>query len=117
MVMILNVPIQVFAVRTLTNGWAIVRRTIVLLVVYSLVIDLMRGVLPVGGISDDRLLNTIFGGIVTGLASGLVYRVGGTFGGTSTLALILQKRLGLPMSSTFLYTDMAVVGLAAWCLA
>ncbi|MCS6836286.1 MAG: YitT family protein [Anaerolineae bacterium] len=113
MVLILNIPIQIFAIRTLANGWTIVWRTIVLLVVYSLVIDLMRDVLPVGGISDDRLLNTIFGGIVTGIASGIVYRVGGTFGGTSTLALILQKRLGLPMSSTFLYTDMAVVGLAA----
>lgn len=113
MVLLLNIPIQIYAARTLPNGIQTVLRTVYLLIVYSAVVDLLRPFIPNSGISDDRLLNTIFGAVVSGIATGLVYRVGGTFGGTSTLSLILQKRFGLPMSSTFLYTDMAVVGVAA----
>ncbi len=63
-------------------------------------------------VSDDRLLNALFGGAVGGIASGLVYRAGATYGGTSTLARIIQNRTGTPMSSTLLYTESALIALA-----
>jgi uncharacterized membrane-anchored protein YitT (DUF2179 family) len=66
----------------------------------------------VGAVSSDRLLNALFGGIVGGIASGLVYRSGATYGGTSTIARIIQNRTGTPMSSTLLYTETALIALA-----
>ena len=54
----------------------------------------------------------MFGGILGGIAGGLVYRAGGTFGGTSTLARILQRRLGTSLNNTYLYTDTLVIVLA-----
>ncbi|MEL7233689.1 MAG: YitT family protein, partial [Chloroflexota bacterium] len=61
------------------------------------------------GFSDDRLLNSLFGGILGGVGGGIVFRTGTNFGGTSVLALILQRKFGLPLSQTFLYVDTFIV--------
>lgn len=106
-----NIPIQLLAWRRL-GGWRVVARTVYVLVVYSLAIDLLAPYFPASGISDDRLLNALFGGILGGIGGGLIYRAGGTFGGTSTLARILQSRTGTSFSATYLYTDTLVVLLA-----
>ncbi len=111
MVLLLNIPIQMLAYRML-GGWRIVLKTIYVVGVYSLAIDVLAPYLPAHGITNDRLLSAIFGGILGGIAGGLVYRAGGSFGGSSTLALILQKKLGTAFNATYLYTDGLVVTLA-----
>lgn len=110
-VLIGNIPVQILALRTL-GGWRVVARTVYVLIVYSIAIDQLGFYFPSMAISDDRLLNAVFGGILGGIGGGLIYRAGGTFGGTSTLARILQSRLGTPLGSTYLYTDTLVVLLA-----
>ena len=109
MIFILNIPIQILAYRMLPGGWQVIARTLYVLVVYTVSIDFFSQYVPVTGLSDDRLLNALFGGVLGGISGGLVFRQGGTFGGTSTLALILQRRTGTPMSTTYLYTDTAVI--------
>ncbi len=111
MILVGNIPIQLLAMRLL-GGWQVVARTLYVVVVYSLAIDLTAPYLPAEAITDDRLLSAIFGGILGGIAGGLIYRAGGTFGGTSTVARILQNRFGLALSSTYLYTDSLIVLLA-----
>ncbi len=111
MVLLLNIPIQILAYRML-GGWRIVLKTAYVVAIYSLAIDVLAPYLPASGITNDRLLSALFGGILGGIAGGLVYRAGGSFGGSSTLALILQKKLGTAFNSTYLYTDGLVVTLA-----
>lgn len=106
-----NIPVQLLALRML-GGWRVVARTVYVVVIYSVAIDQLNLYFPTMAISDDNLLNAIFGGILGGIGGGLTYRAGGTFGGTSTLARILQNRLGTPLGSTYLYTDTFVVLLA-----
>lgn len=106
-----NIPIQLLAYRML-GGWRVVARTIYFLVLYSLAIDLLIPYFPAGGVTDDRLLNAVFGGIIGGIAGGLIYRAGGTLGGTSTIARVLQNKLGTSLNNTYLYTDTGVVVLA-----
>lgn len=113
MILIGNIPIQLLAYRML-GGWQIVLRTVYVLVLYSITVDLFVPYLPALGITDDKLLNTLYGGIVGGVAGGLIYRAGGTLGGTSTLARILQNRLGTSLNNTYLYTDSLVVILAGF---
>ncbi len=109
MTMIMNVPILYIGYRMLPGGWRTTLRTIYVVVVLSVSIDLLTYVLPTTGYTDDRFLNALFGGIVGGIAGGIVYRGGVNFGGTSTLSLIIQRRFGLPLSSTILYTDTIVI--------
>lgn len=112
MIVILNIPIQIVAARALPGGWRSVATTAFIVITYALMLDILVPILPTEGVSDDVLLNAIFGGVLGGVSSGLVFRSGGTFGGTSTLAVMVQRRTGIPMSSTFLYLDMVVVGAA-----
>ncbi|MCI0710429.1 MAG: YitT family protein [Chloroflexi bacterium] len=112
MVFLLNIPIQILGFVMLPRGWRTVVRTVYLLVIYTLALDVLVPVLPTQGISDNVLLNAIFGGVVGGIGSGIVIRAGGSFGGTSTLALIIQQRTGMPLSSIYLYTDSLVIGAA-----
>ena len=106
-----NIPIQLLAFKLL-GGWKIVARTVYSVVLYALAIDLTAPLFPQQGITNDRLLAAVFGGILCGIAGGLIYRAGGTFGGTSTLARILQKRRGTSLNNTYIYTDSVVVLLA-----
>lgn len=110
MVLIANIPIQVLGYRML-GGWRLVVMTVYVVVVYSVTVDVIT-LVDVEPVSHDRLLNALFGGALGGIAGGLVYRGGGTFGGTSTLARIWQNRTGTPMSTTFLYTDSVLIMLA-----
>ncbi len=106
-----NIPIQLLAYRML-GGWRVVARTVYFLAIYSLAIDLLTPYFPTDGVTGDHLLNAIFGGIIGGIAGGLIYRAGGTLGGTSTIARMLQNKLGTSLNNTYLYTDTGVVLLA-----
>lgn len=109
-VLLLNIPIQVVAWRML-RSWQVVVRTVYVVTVFSLAVDGLT-LIDTGPVSDDRLLNALFGGAVGGISSGLVFRGGSTYGGTSTIARIIQRRSGTPMSTTFLYTDAGLIALA-----
>jgi len=109
-VLIGNIPIQVLAYRML-GGWRGIVSSIFAIVVYSVAIEVLTPYVT-GVLSEDRLLNALFGGIIGGLGASLVIRGGGTMGGTSTLNRILQERFGIPLSTSTLYTDTGVVLLA-----
>jgi len=107
--LLLNIPIQFVGARMLTGGWRVLVRTVFAIVIYSVVIDLLTPFVPAQGVSDDRILNALFGGVLGGVGGGFVLRTGASLGGTSTLALIVQKRIGTPLSTTFLYTDTLII--------
>lgn len=110
-VLIVNIPIMLVAYRLL-GGWHVIAMTILSVVVFSLAIDIITPFLPADGITDNDLLNALFGGIVGGIGTALVFRAGGTLGGTSVLGRILNNKFGIPMSTSSLYSDMAVIALA-----
>jgi uncharacterized membrane-anchored protein YitT (DUF2179 family) len=114
MVLIFNIPIIIMGAYMLPGGWRATISTIFVIVLFSAAIEIIAQQLNGLVLSDDRLLNAIFGGILAGLASGFVYRSGMTMGGTSTIALIVQRRTGMSMSSIFLYTDTLIIILAGW---
>lgn len=111
--LLLNLPLLYLGYRMLPGGWQTIATTLYVVLVYSVSLD----VLPIllnsnAAVSNDRLLNALFGGVLMGIGSGMIYRTGTTFGGTTILARILQRRTGMPMSSTMLYIDAVVIGAA-----
>lgn len=108
-IFLLNIPIMLLGAFSLPEGGSVIRRSIVIVALFSLLVDALPSFLPTQGLSDDRMLNALFGGVTGGIGVGLVYRAGATFGGTSLLALILQRRYSFPMSTTFLCTDTAII--------
>lgn len=85
---LLNIPL--FAAGMLIMGWKFIRRTLFATVMLSLFLY----VLPEGSyMGSDILLSALFGGIISGLGTGMVFLAGCTTGGTDMLAALMQKRL------------------------
>lgn len=109
--LILNVPLVAIGFRTL-GRFRFLARTLYAVLVYNLSTDLLAAWLPAVEITNDLILNALFGGVLAGLATGLVYRGGGTTAGTGILARVLQIRTGFPISQIYLMVDGSVVFVA-----
>src|SRR5699024_1561013 len=59
--------------------------------------------------TSDTLLASVFAGLFVGLGIGLIFRSGGTMGGTTIIARILNQFLGMSVGSAMLFIDIVVV--------
>src|SRR5512137_1263174 len=110
MIFIGNVPMFLLGWRYL-GGRRFLARTAVAVAAYSLFTDLLLLLpfFPKNGITDDVVLNTLYGAVVLGVGYGLVYRGQGTSGGADILARILNRWRGIPMTQSYLMTDTLVI--------
>jgi uncharacterized membrane-anchored protein YitT (DUF2179 family) len=106
--LVLNVPLIALGFRHLGRFRFLVS-TLYTVLLYNLGVDLIAHWFPTTALTDDVLLNALYGGVVGGLATGLIYRGGGTSAGTGILGRVLQMRTGIPISQIYLVTDGAVV--------
>ncbi len=107
---VLNVPLLGLGIRYL-GGWRFLIRTIVVVALYSGFTALFER-MDIQRVTNDVLLNTLFGGIIGGVGAGLVFRAQATTGGTDILALLLVRLRSVPLSQSYLITDVAVIVLA-----
>ena len=108
MVFLGNVPLLVLGWRYL-GGRRFAFRTAFAVLAFSLLVDLVAPFLPAQGLTDDPLLNTLFGGVISGVGYGLVYRGRGTSGGSDILARILNHWRGIPISQSYLMVDSLII--------
>ncbi len=109
-VLLLNLPLFALGMRYL-GGWRFLIRTMVTVVLYGGATALLERA-GVGGVTNDIVLNTLFGGIIGGIGMGLVFRAQATTGGTDILALLLVRWRSIPLSQSYLFTDAIVIALA-----
>ena len=64
-------------------------------------------------LSENPMLNVLYGGLTGGVGAGLIFRGRGSTGGTGVYARILQRFTGWPMSQILLLTDSGIL-LAGW---
>lgn len=80
-----NIPLFIAALAV--KGWKFIRRTLVA----TLGLSFFLYILPDIRINmDDLFLSALFGGVITGVGTGLVFMARSTTGGTDLLAAILQ---------------------------
>src|SRR5687767_8518489 len=75
-VLLLNIPIQIMGFYMLSGGWRTVVRTIYTVTIFTIGLEYLGGFFPPQGISDERLLNAIFGGVIGGIGTGIIIRAG-----------------------------------------
>ncbi len=80
-------------------------RTIFSVAVFSIFTDLLSIWTSHSAITKDIFLNMMFGAVVLGIGFGFVYKGSGTSGGSDIIGRILNQRLGLPISQSYLLTD------------
>ncbi|RDZ18345.1 hypothetical protein C3744_05600 [Priestia megaterium] len=83
--------------------------TIICIIFTSLFLHITEGL---GNPLDDTLLGAIFAGILAGVGLGLVFRGGGTSGGSAVIARLANQYLDWNISKTMLAIDLLVVASA-----
>lgn len=111
MVLLGNLPLFILGWRFL-GGPRFAARTAFAILSFSILVDIPVPFLPGEGITEDIVLNTLYGGVVSGIGYGLVYRGRGTSGGTDILARILSSWRGIPVTQSYLITDALIIFLA-----
>ncbi len=59
---------------------------------------------------EDKLINSLIGGTMSGIGIGIIFMQGGSTGGTDIIALIIAKYRETSPGRVFLYCDLFIVG-------
>jgi uncharacterized membrane-anchored protein YitT (DUF2179 family) len=103
---LLNIPIFIF-------GWMFVGHRFFFYSIAGMLIYSLAVLMPVPEIMiEDRLLNSLTAGIITGVGSGILLRSLGSAGGMDILAIIILKKFSVRLGTTSLAFN-AVLMLAA----
>ena len=121
----LNIPLFLFGLKK--QGWLFTAYAIYSVCIYSVCAWLITDVLPIDVslasplAGTDLLLCALFGGVISGIGSGVAIRYGGAMDGIEVMAVIFAKRLGITVGSfvmiynVLLYTVCGLV-LGSWIL-
>lgn len=100
---VLNVPLFIYGMKR--QGAAFTISAVYTVLIYSVTSWLITDVLPVDVslasplAGTDLLLCALFGGVISGMGSGLAIRYGGAMDGIEVMAVIFAKKLGLSVGS------------------
>jgi uncharacterized membrane-anchored protein YitT (DUF2179 family) len=110
MVFLGNIPLFAIGWRFL-GGRRFAMRTAYAVVAYSILVELLPRLpfFPPNGLTDDLVINALYGAVIAGVGYGLVYRGNGTSGGSDILARILTHYRSIPMTQSYLWVDSAVI--------
>jgi len=106
-IIILNVPLFVLGARTMGTGYA--AKSVLGIALSSGLIDFFEYAVPVGPATDNPILAAVFGGIMLGTGLGLVFRGGGSTGGSDIVGQLLGKTTNFSTGTALLVVDGAVI--------
>lgn len=101
--LILNIPLFLFGLKK--QGWLFTVYAIYAVAIYSLFAWLITDIFPIDVsiasplAGTDLLLCALFGGVISGIGSGLAIRYGGAMDGIEVMAVIFAKRLGITVGT------------------
>ncbi len=122
---LLNVPVFLFGLKR--QGLVFTIYSLFTIGIYSLASFLIMNVLPIDVsfvsplAGSDLLLCAIFGGVISGVGSGLTIRFGGAIDGIDVLSVIFARQIGISIGSfvmvfnTILYVTCGIV-IQSWIL-
>ncbi len=100
---VLNIPLFLFGLKK--QGWVFTVYAIYAVCIYSVCAWLITDVLPIDVsfasplAGTDLLLCALFGGVISGVGSGIAIRYGGAMDGIEVMAVIFAKRLGFTVGT------------------
>jgi uncharacterized membrane-anchored protein YitT (DUF2179 family) len=106
----MNAILLVIAWRSRGTGY--IAKTVFGAVMLSVLVDAFAAFAPhLAG--DDLLLAALYGGAISGIGMGLVFKAGGNTGGTDIVAQLLSRRFPFGVGQIMLVVDAGVTTLAA----
>jgi len=100
---ILNVPILIV-------GWMKLGKTFIANSLFSVVVTSISMLyIPVVKITEDALLSSVFGGVISGIAVGIIIRYYSSTGGFDVIGLLLSIKRDIPLGALVFSLNSAVV--------
>lgn len=123
--LVLNIPLFLYGLKK--QGKKFTVYAIYTVAMYSLFAWLITDVLPIDVniasplAGTDLLLCALFGGLISGLGSGLAIRFGGAMDGVEVMAVIFAKKLGITVGTFVMIYNVALyvicgIVLSSWIL-
>lgn len=106
--LVINIPLFFAGLRIMGIGFGV--RTVYGIVVLSVFTDLLQPHMT--SLTDDLLLASIYGGVISGIGLGIVFRSRGSTGGTDVIASLINYFTGVTVGEGLLIADGIVVTLA-----
>lgn len=114
---VLNVPFFLMAYKKV--GWSFIVYSLFAIGVYSGFSLLFRNILPIDFsngspfVGNDVLLAALFGGLLSGIGSGMVIRFGGAIDGVEVMAVLFAKKLGMTVGTFMMVYNVILYAVAA----
>lgn len=108
-IFIINVPFLII-------GYKQIGKTFAFSTLYGItVMSLMTAYLHhVPALTDDKILASMFGGVILGFGIGLVIRFGGSLDGTEIVAILLSKRFHMPVGQIVMIINVFIFAIAGF---
>ena len=107
---VMNVLLFAYVVKSGSRRYAVL--TAAGIIVSGVLTDVIVPLVPILG-EGDLLLCALWGGVITGVGLGMVFRTGGNTGGTDIIAQLIARKTGASVGSMAIVVDGAIVALSA----
>lgn len=107
---VMNIFLLMLVIKSGNRGYII--RTILGIVACGVFTDALAPFMPVLG-NGDLLLSALWGGVITGVGLGLVFRTGGNTGGTDIIAQLIARHMGIPLGTAVIVVDGLIIAASA----
>lgn len=103
---LLNIPV-------LLLGWFKVGRGFTVYSIISVIATtFFLEVIPIISVSDDIILNAVFGGLISGVGVGVTLKLGASTGGMDIVAMVLSRLNDKPLGTYFLSLNAVIIAFA-----
>lgn len=107
-IFMLNIPIFIM-------GYISLGRRFILYSIFSVAVtSITMQIIPVYPFVTDLLLASVFGGVLAGIAIGLIFKVGGSTGGLDIIGMIITKKRDLSLGNLFFTLNAIIIFFAGF---
>ncbi|GAA0592987.1 YitT family protein [Virgibacillus siamensis] len=103
---ILNIPVLILGWKKVGKGFTVYS---IISVVFT---TLFLEIIPQVALSEDIILNAVFGGVIGGTGVGLSLKHGASTGGMDIVAMVLSRMKDRPIGSYFLFLNAIIIAMA-----
>jgi uncharacterized membrane-anchored protein YitT (DUF2179 family) len=107
LIMVLNIPVFVFGIRIMGRKYGL--RSLLGMVISSLLIDFFYEILKLKSATDNAVLAAIYGGFMLGIGLGLVFRGRASTGGSDIIGQIINKYTGVSIGIGIMLVDFFII--------
>lgn len=114
---VLNLPFYIIGLKRM--GAKFVCSSLYAIAIYSLFSYLYQSVFPIDWsvgspiVHEDKLLAAIFGGLISGIGSGLTIRYGGAIDGVEVMAVMFAKKIGMTVGTFIMAYNIVLYSVSA----